>query len=229
MDKVGEYTLKIMRTASWYNSWLFELTKDHLGDEILEVGAGLGNMSRLLRKEGELTAIDINKDYVDSLRKKFKNSISAGFGDIETGKYFFQNRRFSTVVCLNVLEHIKKHNQALSNMYDLLEKKGRLILLVPAHQLLFSNLDKKLGHFRRYNKSEVKNLLKKAGFRIEEIRYLNWWAAVGWFVFLRIFGTQHLPISKVSLFDKLGKIFLWPEKFIEPPFGLSILAVAQKS
>jgi SAM-dependent methyltransferase len=226
-NHVGQHTLQVMERASWYNNWIFSIIEPHLGEDILEVGAGIGIFTKLLSQEGKVTAIDINRKYISSLKENYKN-VDVGFGNIESGEYFFKNRNFTSIICFNVLEHIKNEKKALANMFELLRTGGRLILLVPAHKILFSKFDEKLGHYRRYSKKEVKVKLKNSGFGEIKTFYFNWWAAIGWFIFLKLAKKQSLPSDKISVFDKLGKVFLWPEKFVRPPFGLSVIAIAQK-
>lgn len=226
MDEVGERTLKIMETASWYNNWLFSMIKPYLKGEILEIGAGIGSFTHFLSKSGEVTAIDLNPEYIERLQKLIGKKV--GFGDIERGKYFFKNKKFDSVICLNVLEHIREGREALSNMNKLLKPRGRLILLVPAHQEAFGSLDKDLGHFRRYSKKQLLEELVNSGFKVYRLRYLNWLGAIGWFVNARILKRKLLPKNQLTIFDKLARPFLIVEKFIEPPFGLSLLVIAEK-
>ncbi len=228
MYKVGEYTLQVMKNAGWYNNWLFSFIEPHLGETILEVGAGIGNFTKLLSKKGKVTAIDIDDSYIPKLKKEIGKRASVGFGDIESGRYFFKNQKFDTIICLNVLEHIKNDKGALRNMYDLLSSGGRLVLLVPAHQVLYSKFDKNLGHYRRYDKEMAVKILREAGFKSVSARYLNWWAAIGWFIFLKLTGYKEIPEAEVGIFNYLGKLFLWPEKYITFPFGLSVFAIAKK-
>lgn len=228
MDKVGEYTLQVMRLAGWYNNWLFSFIEPHLGERILEVGVGIGNFTKLLSKKGEVTAIDIDRSYISKFKKAMGAKVQMGFGNIETGKYFFKKKKFDTVICLNVLEHIEKDKEALHNMLTLLQSRGKLTLLVPAHRFLYSRFDRNLGHYRRYDKLEVESYLKNVGFKEVKTRYLNWWAVLGWFVFLKLGGWSRMPKREVGIFNFLGRFFLWPEKYITLPLGLSVFAVAEK-
>jgi len=223
----GKHTLEAMNEAQWYNNWVFSFIKPFLRGEILEVGTGIGNFAKMLAKRGTVTAIDIDEEYVSGLQKSLKG-INVGYGDVEKGKYFFGNRKFDAIVSLNVVEHIKKDKIAIENMHKLLKKNGNLILLVPAHTTLFSNFDKKLGHFRRYSKTDVKDLVGAVGFTNVNIRYLNWWGAIGWFVFMKMTGRENMPRPPVKIFDVLARALLLPEKIITMPFGLSIVAIAQK-
>ena len=228
MDRVGEYTLQIMREAGWYNSWLFSFIEPHLGKDTLEVGSGIGNFTELLLEKTKLVAVDLNKEYISNLKKRYKKRLSVGFGNIEKGEYYFKNKKFDTVVCFNVLEHVQNDEKALKNMFSLLQKGGKLLLLVPARELLFSEFDQKLGHWRRYSKFQIDKLVRKIGFKSISVRYLNWWSAIGWLIFLKFTKRNKMPQKEVKIFDFLGKIFLWPEKYAKMPFGLSVLAVAQK-
>ncbi|KKQ42863.1 MAG: Methyltransferase type 12 [Microgenomates group bacterium GW2011_GWC1_37_8] len=229
MDKVGEYTLEIMREAGWYNNWLFMLIEPELKGHILEVGAGIGNITQLLvDKSKRVYAIDLNERYVEKLKKRFANKLEVELGNVEKNDNFFNNKKFDTIVCLNVLEHIKKDTNALKNMYSLLIKGGKLILLVPAHEFLYSHLDAKLGHYKRYNKKELDLLLEDIGFKKISLKYINLASAAAWFIMLRLTKRGSLPRRNVEIFNIIGKLLIWPEKYIEPPIGLSVLAIYKK-
>ncbi len=232
MENVGHKTLETMAFARWYNKWIFSLIKKDLGEDILEVGAGIGNFTDLLKQAGKVVAIDIDKKYLSNLKRRFGRRILVGFGDIEKNTLFFSKsqsaKKFDSIVCLNVLEHIQEDLKALENMAKLLKPKGKLFLLVPAHKILFSKFDEELGHYRRYTKNDVESKLKRAGFNDANVFYLNWWGALGWFFFIKLFRNTDMPRPPVLIFDLLGRLFLLPEKLIKPPFGLSVFAISQK-
>ncbi len=220
MDRVGKKTLEIMSQAVWYNTWLFGQIKKYVKGDILEVGAGIGNFTPFLKTCGKVIAIDYDPVY--------KNT---NFGDIEKGKYFFKHPPaggFDTIVCMNVLEHIKDDKRALTNMSNLLKNKGKLILLVPAHQWAYGLMDKNLGHIRRYNKNQLSNILKANSYSLIAIRYLNWLGLIGWFVNGRIFRKKIIPTGQLGIFDKLARPFLLLEETFEPSFGLSVLVIGEK-
>lgn len=223
--KPDEHALEILKEVDWYNRWILTFIKNYLSGEILDVGAGIGNFSTLLRKYGKVTAIDQNEKYIKILKKQVK----AGFGDIEKAKYFFGKKKFSTIISFNVFEHIRNDSKAFTNVRKLLADNGYFILIVPAHKYLYSNFDKKIGHYRRYTTSELASKINNSGLKVITIRYFNWWAAIGWFIFMRYLKRSRLPRGPVSLFNFLGRIFLWPEKILPAPFGLSVLAVAKKN
>lgn len=223
----GRVTLENMSQAIWYNRWTANQFKPFIEGVILEIGCGIGNFTRLLTKYGSVYAIDIEKDYINSARKKTKKAL-IGFGDIEKGGYFFKKRLFSTIVCLNVLEHIKDDKKAINNIYKLLRPDGHLILLVPSHKFLYGQIDKAINHFRRYNQKELLKILEFAGFEIVKSKRLNILGAIGWWFSGKVLKENNVKVSAIKLFNILGPAFLTIENIIEPPFGTSILIVAKK-
>src|SRR6185437_5122059 len=132
-----------------------------------------------------------------------------------------------TILMMNVLEHIEDDSQALAHLRTLLPPGGKLVIVVPAHQLLYSKMDANIDHFRRYAKKGLVELLEKNGYAIRQAKYANWLGAVGWFVNGRIFRRKLIPSRQLRLFDFL--IFLLRiEKYVPPPFGLSLFVVAEK-
>ncbi|MEK7616859.1 MAG: class I SAM-dependent methyltransferase [Patescibacteria group bacterium] len=223
----GQQTLESMSQAVWYNRWTLNKFKKYLKGEILEVGCGIGNFTRSLKDYGDVYAVDIDKHYINEVKKIIGGR--AGFGDIEKGKYFFKDKKFATVVFINVLEHIKKDKEALRNLYLLLKDGGYLILLVPAHRSLYGMIDESIGHFRRYEKKDLVKKLTGVGFKILGCRKLNFLGAIGWFLTGKIFGENRVSKNKIGLFNLVAPLTLPIENIIEPPFGTSILVIAQKT
>lgn len=226
--KDSTITLESMSQAVWYNAWIFDKFADFLHGDILEVGCGIGNFTNLLTRFGDVWAIDVEKEYVIKTQKLLKEKAKIGFGDIENGKFFFGNQRFDTIVCLNVLEHIKDDESALDNFFRLLKKDGRLILLVPSHKFLFGEIDKSIYHFRRYNKSEICRRLEEIGLKINKSRRLNFLGALGWFIAGKILKETSVKENNIKIFNLIAPILLQFENLIEPPIGTSILVIAQK-
>lgn len=231
MDRdISRKTLEIMARANWYNGWLFSFIKPHLGEKVLEVGCGIGSFTPgLLGVSREVVVMDVEQEYLDKVHSQIKSDkLQVIWGDIETGEFTSDPGLFDTIVCVNVLEHIKNDKRAVENMFNRLNISGKLILLVPAHNFLYGSLDENLEHERRYEKVGIRELLANVGFNIEEVRYLNLLGAIGWFVNSKILRRKILPSNQLLLFDKLARPLLLLEKYFEPPFGLSIFTIAKK-
>jgi len=157
-DPVGLHTLEVIAKADRFNKWMYEQFKHQLKGEILEIGSGIGNISKLVIGEGHsITLSDYNEEYCESLKTEFsqnKNvreiiSIDLLHRDFEN-KYACYKKKFDSIFLLNVIEHIEDDLMAVKNCSYLLTEKGHLILLAPAYAWLYSSFDKQLGHFRNY-------------------------------------------------------------------------------
>ncbi len=227
-DFFGEQTLESMNQAVWYNQWTLNGFKKYLKGRILEIGCGIGNFTKSLQDFGEVYTIDIREDYVEKTREFLSKKVHVGLGDIEKGKYFFDHTKFNTEVCINVLEHIKDDKKALKNLYNLLESDGYLILIVPCHPTLYGEIDRSIGHFRRYTKKNLEIMLEEAGFKIIKCRRLNFLGGIGWFFSGKIFSDSKVSDTKIRIFNFFAPLFLPLEKLIEPPIATSVLAICKK-
>lgn len=227
-SRKGQVTLESMGQATWYNNWTINIFKSYLRGTILEVGCGIGNFTKMLIPYGKIYALDIDKTCIAKTKQKVKNSANIGFGDIENGLYFFKNKRFDTIVCINVLEHIENDKKALSNMNKLLKRAGTLILLVPSHPILFGEIDRAIGHYRRYTENRIKIDLKRLRLKVVFAKKINFLGAIGWFISGKVLKEVSVNGKKLKLFDRIAPFILpWEEK-IEPPLGTSILVIAKK-
>ncbi len=224
----GQKTLESMSQAMWYNKFTLSLFSKYLSGEILEIGCGIGNFTKDLSGYGRVTAIDIEKEYIKKTKNSLKSRVSVGLGNIEKGEYFFKNKKFNSVVCLNVLEHIENDDRALENIYKLLNKDGYLILQVPGHKFLYGSIDKSIGHYRRYNLSDLKKKLEGKGFKIVESKKFNLLGSIGWFISGKLLNKVVVEEGKIKIFNKIAPLILPLERIIEPPIGISALVIAQK-
>lgn len=227
-DSYDKDTLESMSQAIWYNQWTVDQFKKSLHGDILEVGCGVGNFTSQLLNFGEISAIDINEDYLKHTKRLIGSRGQVGFGDIEKGNYFFKNKKFDTVVSLNVLEHIQDDKAALSNLFNLLKRGGKLILVVPSQKFLYGEIDKSIGHFRRYEKTELVRKLRSVGFEIIKSKKLNFLGAIGWFIAGKIFKEKKIKKGNIKIFNLIAPFLLSLENLVEPPLGISILVVAQR-
>lgn len=224
--------LQVMEGAGLYNRWLFDQCQPYIGDRVLEVGSGIGNLTKYLLDRELVLATDVVVFYLRHLTRTYRDFENVKVGkldllDEDQVKELRKTYQPDSVLCVNVLEHIKEDGSALQNLGRLLPSKGHLVLVVPAHPTLFSGMDKYLGHQTRYTKSVLEQKLDQAGFRVQKMRSVNMLGALGWYVNGKVFRRKLIPSRQVRMFDWLIKI-LSLEKYINPPFGLSLLVVAEK-
>lgn len=227
-DLIGAKTLKIMSQAKNYNRWLFGLIRPWISSPAAEVGAGTGTFSRMMSNSGlAVTAIDKNSQYLSSI-KRDDPRISTIVANMENLLSSRLHNKFASVIVLNVIEHIQNDAQALANIYAMLRPSGLVVILVPAHPGAYGTLDKNLGHIRRYEIGLLIWLLESAGFKIIHHRCLNLLGLAGWWINGSVFKRSIIPASQVQIFDIISRPFIFLEKYIRFPVGLSFLIVAQK-
>lgn len=224
----GHFTLESMAEATWYNNWLVSKFKKYLKGMILEVGCGVGNFTSELLNYGQVYAIDLKEIYLEKTRKLTRGKARVGFGDIEKGNFFFGKEKFDSIVCLNVLEHIKNDKAALKNLCELLNPNGHLIIIVPAHPTLYGKIDQSINHFRRYTKSQFVKLVKDNGLKIVNAKRVNLLGALGWWFSGKILKRTIVDKGKIKIFNLLAPLFLRLESIVETPLGISVLIIAQK-
>jgi 2-polyprenyl-3-methyl-5-hydroxy-6-metoxy-1,4-benzoquinol methylase len=232
---VGHVTLARMGRLESYNVWLADRFRAALGKRVLEIGAGFGNMTKQLTgRERELVvASDLDPVALEYLRGTFRDDAS-----VRVASYRFpldaaeraelKALAVDTIVCLNVLEHIEDDVATLADLHALLPAGGRLVLIVPALARLYGTLDVHLHHFRRYEKAELEQKVRDAGFALEDVRFLNRPGIVGWYVNGKILRRRVLPSGQLAAF-KLLLPMLEREAKNPPSVGMSLLAIARKT
>ncbi|HEX7705831.1 MAG TPA: glycosyltransferase [Thermoanaerobaculia bacterium] len=226
----GYVTLERMGSLRNYNRWILDRFAPFLGERILEVGAGTGNMTRLLYGRGTIVATDVEEAYLQILRNRFSRqpSVSVERLDLEGEDYKrLLEHRFDTIVMLNVLEHLEHDGPALRRLSELLVPGGRLLLFVPADQSLFGTMDTQVGHYRRYSRESLQAVIQSAGFILRDLRYLNVAGRFGWWLNGRVLKRKHVPSGQSRLFDAMVPVLRRLES-ANPSKGLSLIAVAER-
>ncbi|MDG2307458.1 MAG: glycosyltransferase [Candidatus Binatia bacterium] len=223
-------TLRRMAALDRYNTFLFEQIRPFVGQHVLEVGAGTGTITQFVRDRDRTLATDIDEQYLHLLRRRFENykNVDAALFDLgEPAPAAVAANTYDTIICLNVLEHIADDRGALQRMFDLLEPGGKLVLLVPAHGVLYGDIDKAIGHHRRYEKDPLSRLLAGVGFETEELFFVNALSTLGWYVNGRLLKRNSVPGMQARVADRLVPFFKLERK-LNLPFGLSLISVAKR-
>ena len=230
IDDAGHVTLESLAAAPGISRWMLEQFDPYLGEEILEAGCGAGNLTRDLVSKRRLTALDIDHVHLERVSAEFGHleSVNVVAGDLnESVTYESWDGRFDSVLCVNVLEHLAEPRSAAVGFARVLKPGGHALVLVPAHQWLFSAADEALGHHMRYSRPELVSLLESAGLEIVEIRQFNRLGVLGWTANKLVRRTDIGPLQ-ARMFGWLLPVARLFERLSVLP-GLSWIAIARKA
>jgi len=209
----------------------------HKPSKILDAGCGTGGFAQECGGLGHVFAIDVNKTAIKFARKK-------NIADVRKAsvcKLPFKNNSFDTVLCLDVIYHqdVPDDQEAMHECFRVLKPGGLFILRVPAFEFLRGSHDIVVLTRKRYTKSEVRTLVRSAGFAILYLTYANMLLSIPLFfkrVFERFFSKNHKPHSDSSLLPRginwLFELILSTENRlltrVSLPFGSSVVCVCRK-
>jgi glycosyltransferase involved in cell wall biosynthesis len=229
-DEYGSAILVRLESARKFNLWMGKVLRPFVGDRVLEIGAGIGNLSNQFIPRDLYVASDINPHYLHYLHSYSHGKPYLHVLNIDAGNpdhFAGLQGQFDTVLMINVLEHVPDEQAALQNVWSALSPGGRAVILVPADPSLYGSLDEVLGHRERYSAAGLRASLEKTGFRVEKIFDFNRCSVPGWWLNAKVmrkttFSRVQLKIlnTAVPLLKRIDRVWPWQ--------GLSLIAIAQK-
>ncbi len=228
--------LEVMSDAQNYVRWIFsELVSPHLGRSVLEIGSGIGTFSTHIAadpKVKQLTCVEIDLSCSATAREALAAADVRKPVEHIVGDYLgtaLPKDEYDTALLLNVLEHLQDDRAAIRKARSELRMDGTLVIFVPAFDFLMSDLDRRLGHYRRYTTASLRKLLGGAGFTVSTHRYYNLAGFLGWLWRFRVRGRTEQSADLVRFFDRrVLPVQLRVERALRLPVGQSVYAVAKK-
>ncbi len=207
----GPEILDTLSSAQRFNRWMADTIRPYVGRRVLEIGAGIGNLSRCLAPRRELyLASDIDAEHLARLQTRLSHrpNFRAVTCDLSKPADFDAlEGQVDTVVCLNVLEHVEDDETGLANIHRALTPGGLAIVLVPEGMSVYGELDRVLGHCRRYSEEELRKKVEAAGFEVERLFGFNRPTRPGWWFNGRILRRRSFSRFQLGVFDRL--VWLW--------------------
>ena len=217
-DEHGSEILARLNRAPRFTKWMADTIRPYVGERVLEIGAGIGNLTTNLVPRTEYYASDINEHYLDRLNnlKLTRPYLEVGYTDASAGETY-PKAEFDTVICLNVVEHLEDDVKALRNICGSLEKEGRAIVLVPSGPGLYGTLDKVLGHYRRYTRDQLVEACARAGFRVEKVLKFNRIGSPGWWWNGKVLKKTTFGFWQIKLLNTLIPFVRPIDRFLPLP------------
>ena len=228
---LGAEILDAFSVAPRFNRWMADTIRPYVRRRVLEIGAGMGNLTRqLARGRQRYIATDIDEEHLSRLRTRLSHyvNLETYSCDLSLASDFEPLAdAVDTVICLNVLEHIEDDLGALRNIYSAIAPGGQAVILVPCGQEMFGQLDVILGHYRRYSVAQLRGVLEQAGFVVEEILEFNRVSRPGWYITGKLMKRSRISRTQLKIFDRL--VWLWRriDRFIPWP-ATSLIAIATR-
>ena len=228
-DEYGSQILGRLNRAPRFTHWMADVIRPFIGERVLEIGAGTGNLTLQLIPRKLYYASDINPHYLTYLKNLIPDHpyLRVGYTDGEKHDSYPSDEKFDTVICLNVVEHLENDFGALRNIRDALEENGRAIVLVPCGPGLYGTLDKVLGHYRRYSKEQFTELAARAGFQLEALLSFNRFGSPAWWLNGRLLRRKTFGLWQIKILNFLTPLVRVIDRFLPLP-PLSIIAVLRK-
>jgi SAM-dependent methyltransferase len=221
----GAHALQALAETPQLNAWIYSKLAAGVHGDVLEIGSGIGNISRLIRpKAAHLVLTDTEPRYLDALRRLFP-----GDDDLEVVAYDLDGppppaveaRRYDAIVAINVIEHIADDRGLVARLARLLRPGGGLLVYAPACPVAYNTLDAALGHHRRYTPATLAELLRTAALEPDRPRYVNLLGLAGWMVYGHVLRRELLPPRAIALFERLVPLVRLEDK-IALPAGLGL-------
>ena len=224
----ADFEFDALNEAKNYRTSLLREFESHLHGKVVEVGAGIGQITAELR-----VMPSIQKVCSIEPEARFCAQIQARYPDHDLVQGTISDLKredgWNAILSVNVLEHIEADENELQNYFRLLQPSGgALCLFVPARPEIYAPIDSDFGHFRRYTRPGLRAKLEAAGFLVERMRYYNLAGYFAWWINFCLLKQRSFGIHSVRFFDRM--IFPWVHwsetNMSAPPIGQSLLTIA---
>jgi len=225
----SDFEFAALGEARNYRNALVKEFSPYLQGRVIEIGAGIGQISALLLElpgVKELISVEPNPAFCRLFRAKLPKAVLIE-GTIEK---LLPGSECQAAVSINVLEHIREDERELAAYQKLLcPNRGCLCLFVPARPQIYAPIDADFGHYRRYTRPELSQKLKRAGFQVVRLNYFNCVGYLAWWLNFRVLKKRHFDVSAVRWFDRVvfPIVHRLESNIAYPPIGQSLLAVAR--
>src|SRR5260221_379319 len=170
IEPYGRAFLNNLTGTPQYLSWLARTLRPYLGDTVLEIGAGIGNIAgRLMSRRLHYVAAERDPLYLHALHNRFLRTPNVTVQPLDPERredFEAIGGPFDTVLCVNVLEYVADPGAVLDSARSVASPGGTLVILVPQSQSLYGSIDQTLGHLRRFDKKTLQSLLREHGLEV---------------------------------------------------------------
>lgn len=217
--------------TNWKSYWSDHIRR-FLGQDVLELGAGLGATAKTLN-DGRFRswlALEPDARMCEIIRAQLGKGELPPAYQIRQGAStdLHPGERFDTILYIDVLEHIEHDREELGRVSGCLTAGGHIVIVAPAHNFLFSRFDQAIGHHRRYDRRMLRNIVPD-GMRVRELYYLD---SVGLLASLAnklVLHSESPTQAQIRFWDSLlVRASRWMDPLLFRLVGKTVVCVLQK-
>lgn len=224
-----------------YYQWISDEAHPFIGDRLAEIGAGIGTFTDVLvrnhvahRPTARLAIFEPERTLFQLLQERMEHTcpeLLRADRVVATNGYFDAlPGQFDTIIMINVLEHIKDDQDTIRAAYRALSPGGACIVFVPALSWLYSPLDRSVGHFRRYERTQLERVMRAGGFEVVVSKYMDCLGVLPWYLLNVIGGSTSINSRLAHIYDRwFVPLARWIEHRWPPRIGKNVLVVARKT
>jgi 2-polyprenyl-3-methyl-5-hydroxy-6-metoxy-1,4-benzoquinol methylase len=183
------------------------LFSEYLGSRVLEVGGGLGQISDVLIDDDiDLVTLEPDAHLFGKLKEKYDQLSNPEVQNLTVEGLLVEGKlaaEFDSAIYVNVLEHIADDNSELVNVGKLLKTGGNVVIFSPALPILYGTMDGLSGHFRRYTKSELIDLVRDSGFEVIRVEYFDFVGIFPYFFMYRFLKVRTIGSGGMFVYDNI--------------------------
>ncbi len=232
IDYIGD-ELELFKFAINWKDYYGKTIKPYITGDVCEVGAGIGGTTNALLNRAASSWLAVEPDGnlaerigAEILGNQFASRVEVLHGTLDD---IAEGQQFDTIIYIDVMEHIEDDNTEFGKAVGRLRKGGNLIILVPAFNFLYNDFDKRIGHFRRYDKRMLKRLAAESPLKCIKLSYYD---SLGFFasVMNKLILKKPIPSpGNIKMWDNfmipLSKLF---DPLVMRSFGKSLIGVWRK-
>jgi SAM-dependent methyltransferase len=232
------HDLEALADLPRYVGWILGHFATHLEGRVLEVGAGIGNFAaHYLDRVDEAVLLEPAQNLYPTLAARF-----AGRPHVRTACGLLEEwcerpaaqggpggRPFDAAILVNVLEHIADDLGTLAQLAQLLRPGGKLLLFVPALRWLYGSLDAQVHHYRRYSRSTLARVVRRAGLELRALDFFDAAGVLPWFVAGRVLRQRRFSAGAARVYDRvIVPVASRLERWLRLPLGKNLVCVAER-
>ncbi|MHB1132259.1 MAG: glycosyltransferase [Chloroflexota bacterium] len=220
-----------LQRASRYTKWQYQTVAPFVGQRVLELGSGVGNIAAfLVRRCERIWLNDLDPSCRDVLQARFGHYGNVVVGSLDPCSEGWESEaagwQLDTIVCSNVLEDTPEDEAVLRRLHQTLSPGGKALVMVPAQPWLYNSIDRALGHRRRYSAGELRQKMARAGFTNVRLVAFNKVGVLPWWLYGRALAKRKPAGPVLRLYDLFVPVARWFDALPLP--SLTMIAVGER-